>query len=214
VIRADGAPLPSTTPERRRVLVDAGARGQLRPEVEVLLSNPAHLAMAAQLLLDEHFTPTLARLIVEAVGLDLDPIASMLPAQRRRRAPGFAEVVKRACAYQCAMCGFDGALGRVPVALEAAHVRWHSQDGPDELENGLCLCELHHALFDLGVIGLTDHQKVTISPLYVARTPAGRAIDALAGTELATPRTGQQLVELQYVRWHTVQVFKLGTHAA
>lgn len=31
------------------------------------------------------------------------------------------------------MCGFDGALGRYPVGIEAAHVRWHSQQGPDEI---------------------------------------------------------------------------------
>ena len=32
---------------------------------------------------------------------------------------------------------------------------WHSQDGPDVVANGLVLCALHHALFDLGVLGLT-----------------------------------------------------------
>ena len=30
------------------------------------------------------------------------------------------------------MCGFDGRLGRNPVAIEAAHARWHSQDGPGQ----------------------------------------------------------------------------------
>lgn len=39
------------------------------------------------------------------------------PLPRRR---GFAEEV-RAYAYQCAMCGFDGALGRYPVGIQAAH---------------------------------------------------------------------------------------------
>jgi putative restriction endonuclease len=63
--------------------------------------------------------------------------------------------VLRAYAYQCAVCGFDGGLGRNPVGTEAAHVRWHSQDGPDEVANGLALCALHHVLLDLGVLGLT-----------------------------------------------------------
>jgi putative restriction endonuclease len=77
----------------------------------------------------------------------------------------------------------------------------------------VCLCELHHALFNLGVIGLTDDRTVTVSPLYIARTPAGRAIDDPAGVELPRPR-GTPVVDVQYVRWHTVQVFKVGTHAA
>jgi predicted restriction endonuclease len=39
------------------------------------------------------------------------------------------------------------------VGIEAAHVRWHSQAGPDVVANGLALCALHHALFDLAIFG-------------------------------------------------------------
>ena len=95
------------------------------------------------------------------------------------------------------MCGFDGALGRNPVGLEAAHVRWHSQDGPDVVANGLALCALHHALFDLGVLGLTAELYIRVSSLYVARSHAGRrAVDDLSGQPLLAPRPGQPVVEL------------------
>jgi len=47
-------------------------------------------------------------------------------------------------------------LAATPVGIEAAHVRWHSQEGPDETANALALCALHHALFDLGVVGITE----------------------------------------------------------
>src|SRR5258705_8261649 len=100
-----------------------------------LLADPGTLAAAARLLLDLHFTPGLAAMICDAVGLDLAVLElaanpAVAAATRSPRRPGFAEEVLRAYAYQCAMCGFDGALGRNPVRLEAAHVRWHSQDGP------------------------------------------------------------------------------------
>jgi putative restriction endonuclease len=78
------------------------------------------------------------------------------------------------------MCGFDGAFGRYPVGIEAAHVRWHSQQGPDELANALALCALHHTLFDLGVLGITEDQRIRVSTLYVARNEAGMSVDALA----------------------------------
>lgn len=214
VTSATGEPLPASTPERRSVLVGLGARGQLRPEVEAVLSIPAQLAAAAHLILDKHFTPALARLIVGSVGLELDAPAQVMEGVRRRRSPAFAEAVRRAYAYQCAMCGFDGALGRTPVALEAAHVRWHSQGGPDDPDNGICLCELHHALFDLGVVGLSEDRTVTVSPLYVARTEAGRAVDALKGTRLAQPRGSHPAVDIRYIRWHTLQVYKVGVHVA
>jgi putative restriction endonuclease len=106
------------------------------------------------------------------------------------------------------MCGFDGALGHYPVAIEAAHVRWHSQQGPDEIANALALCALHHALFDLGVVGITEDRRICVSSLYVARSQAGQAVDALAGKPLLTPRPNQPIVDIVYVSWHHRQVFK------
>jgi putative restriction endonuclease len=131
--------------------------GRLRPPVERLLSDPKTLAAAARLLLDLHFISVLADRICAAVDLDvsaLDVAGSGGVAEAARLRPrrrGFAEEVLRTYAYQCAMCGFDGAIGRYPVAIEAAHVHWHSQEGPDEIGNALALCVLHHTLFDLGV---------------------------------------------------------------
>ncbi len=46
-----------------------------------------------------------------------------------------------------------------------AHVRWHSQHGPDDLANALALCALHHALFDLGVLGITGDRRIRVSTL-------------------------------------------------
>lgn len=127
------------------------------------------------------------------------------PRERRR---GFAEEVLRAYAYQCAMCGFDGALGRHSVGIEAAHVRWHSQEGPDQVANALALCALHHALLDLGALGITEDRRIRISGLYVARNEAGRAVDALAGKPLLPPRPRQPAVDVMYISWHRLQVFK------
>jgi putative restriction endonuclease len=156
-------------------------------------------------------------MICAAVNLDLAileaPQVSRTSA-RRLRTPGFAEEVLRAYAYRCAMCGFDGRLGRNPVAIEAAHVRWHSQDGPDDLANAIALCSLHHALLDCGVLGLSPGLRVTVSPLYVATSQAGRAIDALAGQPLLTVRPGQPSVDAIYVNWHAIQVFKSHGHRA
>jgi putative restriction endonuclease len=110
------------------------------------------------------------------------------------------------------MCGFDGALGHYPVGIEAAHVRWHSQKGPDEITNALALCALHHALFDLGVLGITEERQICVSSLYVARNEAGRAVDELAGKPLLIPRPHQPTVDVVYISWHHQQVFK-GHHA-
>jgi putative restriction endonuclease len=211
-----GREIGPDAPERRGWLTDHEAAGRLRPEVEQLLSDGGTLAAAARLLLDRHFTPLLADLICADVDLDLADLNAAAPVEtirirRRPRRSGFAEEVLRAYAYQCAMCGFDGSLGRTPVGIEAAHVRWHSQDGPDDVANGLALCALHHVLLDLGVLGLTADRRICVSGLYVARSDAGKAIDALAGQPLLAARPGQPAVDIAYASWHNVQVFK-GDH--
>jgi len=212
-----GKEITPDVPESARWLLDHGAAGHLRPDVTAVLADRATLAAAARLLLDQHFTPVLSEMICAAAGLDLPLLEAPPNAQarlRRPRAPGFAEEVLRAYAYQCAMCGFDGRLGRNPVAIEAAHVRWHSQDGPDDLAKAVALCSLHHALFDCGVLGLRPDLHITVSPLYVAASQAGRAIDALAGQSLLHVRPGQPSVDAIYVNWHTIQVFKSHGHQA
>ncbi len=215
----DGTPIGSDVPERGGWLRTRGAHGRLRPHVEALLVSPPVLASAARLLLEQHFTPSLEGLISAAVGLDFaaldDAATEASPRRRRARRAGFAEEVLRAYAYACAFCGFDGALGRDPVGLEAAHVRWHSQDGPDDLSNGVALCSLHHTLFDLGVLGLRPDLRIQVSPLYVARNAAGRAVDDLDGRLISTPRPGRASIDPVHVGWHGRQVFKkLGADAS
>ena len=209
---SDGRAIGSDAPERGNWLRSRGAHGRLCPEAEALLADPGTLVAAARLLLEQHFTPALEAPICDAVGLDLTGLDEVvyIPAEkkRRKRRSGFAEEVLHAYAYACAFCGFDGALGRNPVGLEAAHVRWHSQDGPDEVNNGLALCSLHHTLFDLGVLGLLPDLRIQVSQLYVARSMAGQAIDALQGQPVATPRPGRPTIDPKYVHWHGQQVFK------
>ena len=68
---------------------------------------------------------------LDVPGLDLAGSGKTAqPVRLRPRRRGFAEEVLRAYAYQCAMCGFDGALGRYPVGIEAAHVRGTASAAP------------------------------------------------------------------------------------
>lgn len=207
----DEARLPSTIRESGSRLRALGAHGRLHAHVELLLADSTTLAATARLLLDQHFTAALEAPLCAAVGLDLPALgdtAHPAPRERRRRRAAFTEDVLQAYAFACAMCGFDGALRRSPVGIEAAHVRWHSQDGPDDVSNGLALCSLHHTLFDLGVLGLTPDLHVRVSQLYVTRSEAGRAVDALHDRPLATPRPGRPAVDPEHVEWHGLQVFK------
>ncbi len=120
---ATGNEIGPDSPARRSWLLERGAVGHLQASVERLLADPGTLAAAARLLLDRHFTPVLADLICATVDLDVATLdlagnektpRANHPRQRRR---GFAEEVLRAYAYQCAMCGYDGALGPYAVGM-------------------------------------------------------------------------------------------------
>ncbi|MFI1183418.1 phosphorothioated DNA-binding restriction endonuclease [Streptomyces sp. NPDC020799] len=193
-----------------RELRAVGARGRLGPDLRAALRRePSLLGRMARVLLDLHFPPSLHGDLCEAVGLELEPAATgQVPTARRRRDPRMRERVLTAYEYQCAFCGYDGRIGAVPVGLEAAHVRWWAFDGPDDVDNGLCLCSLHHKLFDKGVLGIGDGHRVLVSQRFVGRGPAAREqVTALAGRPLIGPQPGAEPVAAAHRSWHTSQVF-------
>jgi putative restriction endonuclease len=212
----DGQPLN----DNRAALCRAHASGRLRPEVEDLLRrDPSLIAESARFLIDMNFTSTYLEPICAEVGLDLEAAEHLEAAEQAvwhlsspavaRRRPGFRTEVLHGWRNRCAMCGYDGALGRDPAGLEAAHVFWHSQGGPDEADNGLALCSLHHVLFDLGALGLNADLSIRVSPHYVARSELGeRLVYHLEGKPLFDPAPRHPAPSSSHVDWHSKQVFK------
>jgi putative restriction endonuclease len=193
-----------------RDLRATGATGRLTPELRTALRRePQLLARISRLLLDLHFPPSLHDELCEAVGLDLEPAETeRLSTLRRRRDRRMRELVLTAYEYRCAFCGYDGRIGAVPVGLEAAHVRWWAFGGPDDVGNGLCLCSLHHKLFDKGVLGVDAGHRILVSQRFVGHSPAAREhVIALAGRPLVGPQPGARTVAADHVAWHTTQVF-------
>jgi len=47
-----------------------------------------------------------------------------------------------------------------------------------------------------------------VSNLYVARSAAGRSVDALAGRPLLVPRPAGPVLDIAFIAWHHQQVFK------
>ncbi|MFG3546579.1 phosphorothioated DNA-binding restriction endonuclease [Streptomyces sp. NPDC047725] len=192
-----------------RDLCETGATGRLAPDLRAALRRePDLLGRIARLLLDLHFPPSLHGELCEAVGLEAEPAGRLAAVRGRRRDPRMRELVLTAYEYRCAFCGYDGRIGAVPVGLEAAHVRWWAFGGPDEVENGLCLCALHHKLFDKGVLGVGDDRRVLVSQRFVGHSPAAREhVTALAGRPLIGPQPGARPVAAAHRDWHAQQVF-------
>lgn len=195
-----------------RDLRATGAAGRLAPQLRAdLVREPALLGRMARVLLELHFPPSLHAELCGALGLDPDAVPEPLPvsAARRRRDRRMRELVLTAYEYRCAFCGYDGRVGAAPAGLEAAHVRWSAYEGPDSVDNGLCLCAMHHKLFDKGVLGVDDGHRVLVSQQFVGHGPAARAyVTDLAGSPLIGPQPGALPVAAAHRAWHLAEVFK------
>ena len=214
-LRSDGVwvldhnvPMDLVTPLR-----ESATTGRFAPDVErVLSADPGQALATARALVTSHFPESLYDDVLVAVGLDPAAVlgglaeAQVLP-DMRRRSTVWRQLIVDAWDRQCAFCGYDGQLAGAVVGLEAAHIRWFNHDGPDEPDNGLALCSLHHALFDRGALGLTLDLRVQVSARFTARTDAGKSTYALHGRVL-TPRPGTSPPHPAHVGWHLAQVFR------
>jgi putative restriction endonuclease len=202
---------PGSSPGKLR---SSGAIGRLSSDFEhALVHDPPLITLIARALLDANFPESLHHDLCAAAGLDLEAIevsaARARVEQIRRRDPVFRDLVLVAYEYRCAVCGYDGRLGTESVGLDAAHVRWWAFDGPDTVDNGLCLCSFHHKLLDRGVLGITDNHDIAVSAHFVGR---GRAAEELVlrlvGQPLLEPQTGQSGPAEGHIGWHVEQVFR------
>ncbi len=214
---ADGTVPDDSSAALRR----SAAVGSLDPLLESdLRSQPLLLPAMARFLLEDNFEPSLHEDLCRQLGLDLEGaevalVQTRIATLRPARDPEFRRQVIRAYERQCAMCGFDGMLSGVSVALDAAHLRWWSHDGPDEVDNGLCLCSLHHKLLDRGVVGLADDGSIDVSQEFVARSAvAEQLVIGLAGRLLLQPQRGEPTPQAAHIIWHREQVFRGPARAA
>lgn len=187
--------------------------GSFAPDIEAALSaSPGAINEAAREIVEVQFPLSLTSDVLIAAGLDpevvmrREVVREQMEITRKRNATWPRRVLE-AWDRSCAFCGYDGRLGGASVGVEAAHVRWFNFDGPDDMDNGIALCSLHHKLLDRGVLGFLDPQTVVVSSAYAATTDRGRSVYDLHESKLR-PRPGTSLPGVDHVTWHRNEVFK------
>ena len=95
-----------------------------------------------------------------------------------------------------------------PVALEAAHIRWHQAGGPDLEVNGLALCSLHYKLFDRGAFTLSNDLEVLVSDDANGTAGFHEWLMRFHGEKLNFPQREAYYPGENYTRWHVREVFK------
>ena len=178
--------------------------GEFQPRVfRLLRSSSEARARVVDSILNEWWPETLHGDIREDLGLD------RLDSRRRpQRDRQFMIDVLENFRYSCAFCGFHAVLNGVATGIDAAHVHWHSLHGPDDVENGIALCKLHHWAFDKGILGIDDEARICIADAFVAQQSGGLPLESLVNQSLAVqPR---KAIAKRFLDWHRNNVY-LGT---
>lgn len=82
--------------------------------------------------------------------------------KQRTRSAAFREVVKKEYSNRCAICGANRETPAGKPEVEAAHIYPRSENGSNDIRNGLALCKLHHWAFDTGWLSVTDNYKLLV----------------------------------------------------
>jgi putative restriction endonuclease len=194
----------SNTDAKKSELLAHNVPGGFVPEIYDKLLQDKHLAREiVQDLLNANFPESIHQDILSAVGIEVAIDTRIVIA----RSPDFRDRILRAYEYSCALCGFDVRLGTMPVALEAAHIKWHQAGGPDEEANGLALCTLHHKLFDRGVFTLSNSMSVIVSEAANGTRGFQEWVVIFHGKAIRPPQRSAYYPDENWVAWHVREVF-------
>ena len=190
----------------KRELLDHNVHAHFTDEIgDRLQREPTLVTDIALRLLEGHFPVSLHQDILDAVGLELKLTETVT---RRRRDPAFRGRVLTAYEYGCAVCGFDVRLGSQVLGLEAAHIQWHQAGGPDEEQNGLSLCSLHHKAFDLGAFTIQPDCIMLVSEHAYGRRGFDEWLLNFHGQVIRKPVREAYSPDERFLTWHEKEVFK------
>lgn len=201
----DKLTLNSSGGVRKTELRNKDIRAGFTPEVYHLLKEkPSLVSTICSELLNAHFPDTIHQDIIHEAGLNLEDQT----VTKKPRDPNFRLNVLQAYEHRCAVCDFDVRIGSKTICIEAAHIKWHSAGGPDEVSNGIALCTMHHKLFDLGAFTLNKKQRFLVSEKVIGTDGFDLWLGRFHGDQISRPVRGVYEPSVDYIAWNHNQVFK------
>ena len=176
------------------------------------LQNDSTLSLEIiQGLLEDHFPHSIHEDILRAVEID-SPLqiakSQRQDSKRRKRDSSFRPKILKAYEEKCAVCGFDAKLETLSIGLEAAHIKWHTEHGPDVVVNGLALCSLHHKLFDRGAFTLSEERELLVSGKVSRSVGSEEWLMKFHGKQINLPQREDDYPAVKFIKWHVKEVFK------
>lgn len=193
----------------RKYLRDHNVLGGFTPEIDKMLREESGLSqLIAQQILIKHFPTSIRQDIIDTIGLDFEASLATDTQQKRKRSSEFRKRILEAYSYRCAICGMNMSLENTSIGLEAAHIKWFQAGGPDEENNGLALCVLHHKLLDRGALAIDPDNKVLVSEKAHGNAGFDEWVFGFRGKPLNDPIKSEFRPNPEYTEWHIREVFQ------
>jgi putative restriction endonuclease len=127
-------------------------------------------------------------------------VAEFTDHQRRVRDSAFAGLVKENYDETCVVCGKSRETPEGDPEVEAAHIYPKSENGVDDVRNGLALCKLHHWAFDNGWLAVSDDYELLVRD--VPEREGYYEFKQLEGDQLVFPENPDVLPHQLYLEAH------------
>jgi putative restriction endonuclease len=137
--------------------------------------------------------------------LDAPPAYGAEYLARARLGQGaFRVLVTDAYQRRCAITG-----EKTLPALDAAHIKPYSENGPHSVSNGLLLRSDWHRLYDGGYVTVTPEFRIEVSSRIREEFSNGRDYYAHHGSQLVVvPSDSWAMPSRQYLDWHNQNIYK------
>ena len=185
-------------------LISNEYKGGFTEEVyELLKNNDSLLIQLVDHTLEHYFPSGLHPEILDLIGLSMDTKSG-----DRNRDRNFRDEVLNAYGWKCSICEFDMGVGGKPFGLDAAHIHWWCENGPDEVTNGLALCANHHRAFDFGAFTVSEDHIVLVSGKLHGGLLFQQYMGNHNGSAIRLPHSSSMYPSEKRLRWHKNNVFK------
>ena len=161
------------------------AKGRYLPSAAAIIEDhPESLTFGVQLL------PIDAAAIGAVNAVALDPMTRrhyLALVKRRTGQARFRESVLDAYASRCTLCRL-----RHRELLDAAHIVSYAEGGTHQVSNGLSMCKIHHAAYDLNIVGVRPDGVAEVRRDVLEETDGPmlrHGLQEVHGTKLYLPRS-------------------------
>lgn len=124
------------------------------------------------------------------------------------RDQGFRRVVVTAYDHRCALCGIRLLTDDGHTAVDAAHIVPWSLSHNDDPRNGMALCRLCHWTFDEGLVGVSPHYLVLLTPQLAHQPNVPGHLATLAGRGILGPAARDLWPDHDALAWHRQEVLR------